>query len=452
MPTRSEARPTRPGATRRLRAAALATFAAVLTVPLVAGPATTPAAAQAPAQDVADGAAVLLYEGNVAAAEELLAERLDRAPDDGRTRFALGGVRTLAALEGLARDLHRFGLGSGTVGEVRMLLPFELPANPDPEVVRYQDVRDALERFRARLMAADATLAPLGDLAGSDAGAALRWRLELGRVRLDLDGDGVPGAPLASGLEQLRRGAASGPEPADPEIAIDFDLGDALWARGYLNLLAAVSEVALAHDAERLWDATAQLFFARADTAYPYLRAEAAPDVGGFDAALLADVVAMIHLIDLPVAEPQRLKRALAHLETTTATSRASWTAILAETDDQREWLPSPSQTGVVPDGRGGPPVAVEQEMLDAWFVMLDEIDAMLAGRKLVPYWRVSDGRGLNLRRVFLEPSRLDLVLWLQGTAAAPYLEHGEVTDGDTWAEIVRSFGGRFASFAFWFN
>jgi hypothetical protein len=96
--------------------------------------------------------------------------------------------------------------------------------------------------------------------------------------------------------------------------------------------------------------------------------------------------------------------------------------------------------------------VAVEPEMLDAWLVMLDEVDAVLAGRKLVPYWRVADGRGLNLRRLFLEPERFDLVLWLQGAAAAPYLEEGEVTDAETWREIVRAFGGDFAAFAFWFN
>lgn len=410
------------------------------------------AAAQRPSGDPVSEAMTTLYQGDVGGAADLLARRLAAAPGDARVRFALGGVRTLAALEGVAQDLHRYGIGSGSVGEVRMLLPFDVPVNAAPERVRYRDVRDLLERFRTRLQGADATLAPLGELAGTDVGAALRWRVEVGRIRLDLDGDGAPGAPLATGLDALRGGFSAGPEPADPRIAIDADLGDALWLRGYLNLLAAVADAVLAHDAQRLWDATAQLFFARAETAYPFLRAPSAPDLGGFDAALLADVIAMIHLIDLPVAEPERMARALAHLETTAATSRASWTEILAETDDGREWLPNPAQTGVVPAGRGGPPVAVEAEMVEAWFEMLDEVDAVLAGRTLVPYWRVADGRGLNLRRVFLEPSRFDLVLWLQGAAAAPYLEPGEVTDAHTWRGIVRAFGGDFAAFAFWFN
>lgn len=408
--------------------------------------------AQGTSGDAVGDAMTTLYGGDVDGAADLLAQRLGAAPGDDRARFALGGVRTLAALEGLAQDLYRYGIGSGSVGETRTLLPIDVPSNPAPERVRYQDVRDMLERFRTDLLDADATLAPLGELAGTDAAAALRWRIELGRVRLDLDGDGVPGAPLATGLDALRGGLAAAPEPAEPVIAIDADLGDALWLRGYLNLLAAVTDAVLAHDAQRLWDATAQLFFARAETAYPYLQAPSAPDLAGFDAALVADLIAMIHLIDLPVVEPERLARALAHLETTAATSRASWTAILAETDDGREWLPNPAQTGVVPDGRGGPPVAVEAEMLDAWFEMLGEVDAVLAGRTLVPYWRVADGRGLNLRRVFLEPRRFDLVLWLQGAAAAPYLEEGEVTDADTWRAIVRAFGGDFAAFAFWFN
>jgi len=40
----------------------------------------------------------------------------------------------------------------------------------------------------------------------------------------------------------------------------------------------------------------------------------------------------------------------------------------------------------------------------------------------------VMPGPGVNLRRVFTEPREFDLVLWVQGTAAVPYLEAGEVT------------------------
>ena len=120
--------------------------------------------------------------------------------------------------------------------------------------------------------------------------------------------------------------------------------------------------------------------------------------------------------------------------------------AIQAETDDDAEWLPNSKQAGVIPG------VRVTQAMIDGWHEFLDELEAILQGEKLVPYWRVHDGRGINLKRVFTEPKTLDLVLWVQGTAAAPYLEEGELTQAETWTRLNRLFQGQFIGFAVWFN
>jgi hypothetical protein len=54
--------------------------------------------------------------------------------------------------------------------------------------------------------------------------------------------------------------------------------------------------------------------------------------------------------------------------------------------------------------------------------------------------------------RVFTQPKDFDLVLWVQGSGAVPYLENGDVTSPETWAEFQRVFGGRFIGFAFWIN
>ncbi|MDZ7708262.1 MAG: hypothetical protein U5J97_10320 [Trueperaceae bacterium] len=309
-----------------------------------------------------------------------------------------------------------------------------------------------LERFHARLVAADETLAPLTELIGTEAGRTLEWTVELGRVRLDFDGDGVAGEPLSLLLAQARSVRPTELEGAAEAIPIDADLGDALWLRGYLNLVTATLDAFLAYDAREAWDATAQLFFPRPITSIPYLAEPSEPRLGGFDAALLADVIALIHLIDFPVLDADRAAAALTRLRTTVAMSQASWRAILAETDDGREWLPNPSQSGVVPGGPGGAALAVEEEMVTSWLELMDELDAILAGERLVPYWRVTDGRGVNVRRVFTEPRPLDLILWIQGAAVQPYLEEGTLTSGEDWARIRRAFGGRFASFAFWFN
>lgn len=406
----------------------------------------------AAAQSAADTDA-LLARGEIAAAETMLTERLAAEPGNPETRFALGAVQTLRSFERLSQDAYRLGLGGGTIGEFGMMFGFTLATNPAPESASHEDARGLFERFLAGLRRADATLEPLGDLLGSEAGAQLRLRLDFGAVRLDFDGDGVPGEGLSRLLWQMGDQAGierqGGP---DQPIPIAFDLGDALWLRGYLNLIAASLEAVLAYDTGELWHATAQLFFARPETEFGYLTDDTGTDVGGFDIAIVADVIAFVHLIDLPLQDPERLARALAGLETTVALSRDSWSAILAENDDEREWLPNPRQTGVFPADIAGGDALVEQEMIDAWLRLLDETEAILAGNRLVPYWRVNDGRGIDVRRVFLEPRDLDLILWLQGAAVAPYLARGEITAGETWREIVRAFGGNFGAFAFWFN
>ncbi len=90
--------------------------------------------------------------------------------------------------------------------------------------------------------------------------------------------------------------------------------------------------------------------------------------------------------------------------------------------------------------------------MIEDWHVFLDEADALLDGRKLIPFWRGDGSQGVNLQRVFLEPTRFDLVMWIQGTGAAPYLESGELTSADTWRQLQRTFQGNFWGFAIWFN
>ena len=44
---------------------------------------------------------------------------------------------------------------------------------------------------------------------------------------------------------------------------------------------------------------------------------------------------------------------------------------------------------------------------------------------------------GINVRKIFTDPQRFDLALWLQGTGLHPFLEKGERTKGETWMEIM---------------
>ena len=59
---------------------------------------------------------------------------------------------------------------------------------------------------------------------------------------------------------------------------------------------------------------------------------------------------------------------------------------------------------------------------------------------------------GVNLKRVFEEPTTFDLVLWLQGSAALPYIEDGPVADAATWESIATTMSGDFMTYFVWFN
>jgi hypothetical protein len=224
--------------------------------------------------------------------------------------------------------------------------------------------------------------------------------------------------------------------------AIAFDRGDAIWLRGYSNALLALTEFLLAHDWREGFEATFHIFFPRPE--WPFAQLVNPPGGAPFDSDRIADVVSFIHLLNWPVVEPARLGATRRHLGQVIALSRQSWDAIEAETDDDREWIPSPRQTSQIVR------LTVDRERLAAWRAMLDEAEAVLDGRKLVPHWRFA--KGFNLRRVFEEPRRFDLVLWITGPGAVPFLEDGPVTTGETWGAIADAFQGGFGSYLVWWN
>jgi hypothetical protein len=383
-----------------------------------------------------------LEAGKLAEGEKVLQERLNVAADDGRARFELGVVQFVRGVERLIQSFHRYGLRTSLTGGV---LPFDrlpIPKNPRPEPIGYEELRGTFQNWVDDLARAEATLARVQD-------DGVKLPLRIGELRLDLDGDGKaePEETLWRLFAQFNR-APNDPETeaASKAFVIMLDRADVAWLRGYCHLLMAPFEVYLAHDGRELFDHTGSLFFENAKTPYAFVkRAPDAPEGGGgFDD--IADAVAFIHLLRLPVVEPQRLSSALSHLESMIALSRESWKFILAETDDDHEWVPSPKQHTVIPG------LTVTDEMVSGWKEFLDEAELLLQGKKLIPFWREREPRGVNLRRVFKEPKTLDLVLWVQGTAAVPYLETGPQTSTETWRRFQRIFQGQFIGFALWFN
>lgn len=402
------------------------------------------------AEDVSPTVAGHLQQGHVTAAETYLKSRLLAESTNSQARFALGVVQVLSAIEKLGQDQYRYGAFSGSVRSLPVLrLP--VPVNPQPEPVTYQQVRQVFADFQARLIAAEAELAKV------DLKQEVKLPLDLLSLRLDLTGDGASGAK-ESFLEVL--GVATRPRPGVPgtDMRVTFDAGDVPWLRGYCHFLAGFCDIVLAYDHQRLFDHTGQLLYPRHVSSQPI--DEPLDLTQGqpleFDRQIL-DFVAALHLVSLPLKEPRRMESARGHLLEMIRTSRESWSLILAETDNDHEWLPNPQQTGVLG-------IPVTREVVDGWHGVLAEMEDLLEGRKLVPFWRdyarflggsrpvPAEGRGVNLRRFFAEPRDFDLILLIQGTGALPYIERGTLSRPETWDNLTRIFRGQFFGFAVWFN
>jgi hypothetical protein len=327
-------------------------------------------------------------------------------------------------------------MNSSRWGWALPFIRFPVPANAQPETVRAENLRAMVVQWTKDLTEVDAVLAPIKDV-------NLKLPVHFFRVRLDLDEDGVARQDESLGDVFLALSGGSSARLGDPgDFVIGFDYADALWLRAYCHLLGAIAEAILAYDGKEVFDHCAHLVFPKPDIPYTFLKTY---EQGRFDFPTAIDAITFIHLWRMPLKEPERLKIALVHLEEMIRLSRRMWKAIEAETDDDHEWIPNARQHSVMPSG------GMTEEMINGWKEFLDEAEAILAGKKLIPFWR-GDSRGVNLRKVFTEPRAFDLVLWAQGTAAAPYLENGPQTNPSTWQRFQNIFGGRFIGFAAWIN
>jgi hypothetical protein len=383
-----------------------------------------------------------LYAGSLVTGAAVLADRINADGDDREARFGLGLVMFARAVERLGQSLYRYGLRPPQTLSVP-LLRFPVPLNPKPEAITYKAFRDILKGFDDDLASAQSTLEKVGD---GDVGVVI----DLARVRFDFRGDGRPAddESLAYILGRLaQRPGAQTHVTADP-LEVRFDAGDAVWLGAYSHALMTLCDFLLAHDFHATYDAAFHRFFPRSETPLASALAQPLPadSMGNAlpDADILADVIGLIHTINWPVIEPLRMHAARQHLESVVAGSRHSWSLILAETDDDREWLPNPKQTNAAMGLR------VQQQQIDAWMTALDEIDAILDGRVLVPHWRFT--RGLDLKAFFEEPETFDLVMLLTGAGAVSYLRDGPTSSPQRWQEIVEAFQDNFFAYALWFN
>lgn len=395
--------------------------------------------------EMPDAAKSLFEAKSVAERNAALSTLEAAAAKDPASAYAAGAGEFFTALELLAGGLHRHGFDSPK-SFMLPLMQLPVPDNPNPQPLTYEEFRAILVSFRDRLEKSAATLGSV------PANADIGMVVDLTRAGIDLNEDGAiaPDESFAAIMAALSRGSVD-TSAAAPSLTFRFDRADGFWLQGYAEFLMAQADFWLAHDFKAMFDGSFHMLFPSAKLP---LQDALVPLDGGMSGNMFAsewrfaDFISLVHLVNWPVIEPERRQAARRHLLEMIRLSREDWKAILAETDNDREWLPGPQQKGANPLTG----LDVGQEQVTAWLATLTMAEDLLEGRLLLPHFRIA-GKGINMKRFFDEPKPFDLVLSITGPGIAPYLESGKILTSDDFDQIQREFGGAgFLTFALWFN
>ena len=354
-------------------------------------------------------------------------------------RFTLGGVQFLRALEISFQDRWREGLTDNTGMVPFLRLPIK--DNPFPEPFKPDSITQIFQKASAELDKAKANLT--GIPATSDFGATIT----LGDLWLDVNANGTREADEA--LKALlgrsfayEYSAEDGSTDAPiTDYTIRFDVADAAWLAAYADMLNAFCNLVQAYDPT---EAITKVLAAR--TAMDKLGPlEQDWLLGGARVPDSLDIIAIVIATLNQSPGKGHMSAVQTHLLDMIAENRTFWTRVADEPDDTLEWLPNAAQHSVL--GIDVPPDAGPK-----WLAVLDEFEAVVRGKKLMPFWRVGAPAGINLAKIFADPPAFDLAGWIQGWAALPYLERGELASPDAMDAFDQAAGGESMLFALYFN
>jgi hypothetical protein len=384
---------------RTIRLACLA-----LAVSACQGPPTTPVSQDQRAVEV------ILATDGLAAADAALAARSRTA----EISFQLGGVRFLRAIETMLQV--RYDSYDASVPFIPgMAAP--LPPNPNarfsPDFIEAA-LKGALEHLDGATTA----------LAEATAGE-FTTELPLDAIWLDIDRNRqrAEWESLRAILEGL--GAQADWERFDGKIR--FDTADADWLAAYVHLISGTSELVLSVDPT---SAIKTVYEGREAMIKAGAAGARDPLFGTED--VIDQIAAVLVALD-GKPDAARTRKALNHFRAMIAHNRKFWPELMAETDNDHEWLPNPTQTS--PFG-----IEITTEIATGWQEVLAEMEEMLEGRALVPFWRTppgpegaTNGVGINMRRLLTDPPDLNVALLIQGSSIAPYLEQGKLVTLNAW-------------------
>lgn len=357
-------------------------------------------------------------------------------PKTDAERFSLAATQVLAAVRDFSAGFNRLSLHPNLRASG---LPFLRAIVPDAsagkgDVATPQAVAALFRELKAGLQRANTTLSLVQGK--EDFGV----QITLNEARADFSGDGTidpETETLQAAFGRILEIGTSSPEP----MVIRFDRTDAAWLKGYTHFLIGMIDLLSSYDWAPVWNQCAHIIF---------LNPEPVPGIAKVVDLHASwdqwpDLIAAVHDMRLELVDREGPKRFRDSFLMMIAESRICWQRALEEKDDVNEWLPNPSQKG--PLG-----MTVTREQIDGWFKVLDELEAVARGKKLLPHWRIKPGFGINVDRLVAAPPKLDLVLWIQGSAFLPYLEEGPVSDAATWRNLTSPFGPGFFQFAIWSN
>ncbi len=387
-----------------------------------------------------------LMTGKLSEGQKVLQQHLEKNPSDDQAQFGLGTLHFLQAVEHIGKSWYRFGVNEN----IRQIPFLRLPVgeNKNPDKVTYQSVRSVLKRVIEHLDASDRALAKIKS-------RDVKLPLHIFQLHFDFNEDGrlTPEEDLTDIYGEYFGRRFANKKMLDETVVV-FDYSDVKWLQGYTHLLRSMCEIILAHDMEPLWDVVGHHAFDRVDYRFKFMEEEfmkhqesGANRFSFNNTNSILDMIAGIHNMNFKIKEPERMKRAHQHLKQMVEHSREMWKSIMAEKDDDQEWIPNPNQSSSVT------PARISAEMIKTWDEFLNEFSAILDGEKLIPFWRGTDKtRGVNVYRFFTEPHDLDVILWVHGSGAMPFIEYGDVTSEATWRRFQNVYRGQFFNFATWFN
>lgn len=349
-------------------------------------------------------------------------QHLQDSPADPSRDMALGAVTFLRGLEDAWQARWRIGATDPLIPAP--ILGTALPANPAPEPMRASFVNDLSRDLRQAMQDTRAALQ------SDDPDAALILRLD--DLWLDVDADGRRGPS-----ESLT--ALAGFPSAGEGTTIRFDHADIAWLRAYTHLIEAMTTLTLAFDPQpalqRTIDLQAEI---SRQFAEPPGQMARAPNMQMQARAFgpTTDRLAVVIQTLRQQPDPDLIADTDAQLRQMIAENRLFWDRVGQEQDNDREWIPNDAQQAALgfdlPQGTG-----------PAWLAVLDAAQDMLDGRQLIPFWRLAPGHGIDLSLWIKDPQPVDLVGWVQGSAALPYMRQGLTLGGDVFENVTQMFGAR---------